>query len=85
MKIHSFTVACLILNRTIGSGIFVTPSRILFAEQRQDITALLGCWGLPLVVCPPSMAGVWAFNPTAKGGRRKYAMFTKKRGRKELR
>jgi hypothetical protein len=43
-KIHSFTVACLILNRTIGTGIFVTPSIILQATNSPGISLLF--WGI---------------------------------------
>jgi amino acid transporter len=50
-KIHSFTVACLILNRTIGSGIFVTPSRILFATNSIGISLLFWVVGGFLSLC----------------------------------
>jgi amino acid transporter len=43
-KIHSFTVACLILNRTIGTGIFVTPIKILNATNSPGLSLLF--WGV---------------------------------------
>jgi hypothetical protein len=43
-KIHSFTVACLILNRTIGSGIFVTPHKVLIATKSTSLS--LAFWGI---------------------------------------
>lgn len=50
-KIHSFTVACLILNRTIGSGIFVTPSSILRATNSVGISVLFWAIGGLLSLC----------------------------------
>lgn len=50
-KIHSFTVACLILNRTIGSGIFVTPTTILRATNSVGISLLFWAIGGLLSMC----------------------------------
>ena len=47
-KIGHFTVACLILNRTIGSGIFITPRTILLATNSVGISIIL--WALGAVV-----------------------------------
>jgi amino acid transporter len=50
-KLHSFTVACLILNRTIGTGIFVTPSQILQATNSTGISLLFWAIGGLLSLC----------------------------------
>ena len=50
-KIHSFTVACLIFNRTIGSGIFVTPSQILLATNSVGVSLLFWFIGGCISLC----------------------------------
>lgn len=50
-KIHSFTVACLIVNRTVGSGIFVTPAKILQATDSVGVSLLIWTIGGFLSLC----------------------------------
>jgi amino acid transporter len=50
-KIHSFTVACLILNRTIGSGIFVTPAKILRATDSVGTSIIIWAVGGFISLC----------------------------------
>ncbi|KAF2202669.1 amino acid transporter [Delitschia confertaspora ATCC 74209] len=50
-KIKPFTVACLILNRSIGSGIFATPSKILQATNSVGISILFWALGGILISC----------------------------------
>ena len=44
-KIRSFTVACLIINRTVGSGIFVTPATILSDTNSVGVSLILWTLG----------------------------------------
>ncbi|KAF2401731.1 amino acid transporter [Trichodelitschia bisporula] len=50
-KIGWFTVACFILNRSIGSGIFVTPLSVLRATQSVGISLIFWIIGGFVVVC----------------------------------
>ena len=43
-RLGRFTVVCLFLNRTIGSGIFVTPAKIL--QGTGSVGASLLLWGI---------------------------------------
>ena len=56
-KISYFTVGCLILNRTIGSGIFVTPRNVLLGTKSVGISILL--WALGGIV---STCGLLVWN-----------------------
>ncbi|OCK81934.1 amino acid transporter [Lepidopterella palustris CBS 459.81] len=44
-RIGSFTVVCLVLNRTIGSGIFLTPARVLKGTGSVGVSLLLWAFG----------------------------------------
>lgn len=50
-RLGPFTVVCLVLNRTIGSGIFVAPSKVLAGTGSVGASLLL--WGLggPIATC----------------------------------
>lgn len=50
-KIKSFTVACLILNRSIGSGIFATPANIIRGTNSIGISLLFWSLGGLLAFC----------------------------------
>ena len=50
-KLHGFTVVCLVLNRTIGSGIFVTPSRILMGTGSVGTSLLFWAAGAVIATC----------------------------------
>ncbi|MCJ1313553.1 hypothetical protein MMC25_007232 [Agyrium rufum] len=50
-KLRSFTIICLILNRTIGSGIFVTPSKVLKGTNSVGISLLLWPLGGFVATC----------------------------------
>ncbi|KAL8836843.1 MAG: hypothetical protein Q9176_006077 [Flavoplaca citrina] len=50
-KLGSVTVMCLILNRTIGSGIYVTPAIVLRATNSVGISLLLWTFGAVFGLC----------------------------------
>ncbi|KAL8770393.1 MAG: hypothetical protein Q9209_003819 [Squamulea sp. 1 TL-2023] len=50
-KLGSITVMCLILNRTIGSGIFVTPAIVLRATNSVGVSLLLWTFGAIFGMC----------------------------------
>jgi amino acid transporter len=50
-QISYFTVVCLILNRTIGSGIFVTPRTILLGTGSAGISIILWTLGAVVSTC----------------------------------
>ncbi|CAO1606103.1 hypothetical protein XANCAGTX0491_009602 [Xanthoria calcicola] len=50
-KLGSITVMCLILNRTIGSGIYVTPAVVLRATNSVGISLLLWTFGAVFGLC----------------------------------
>ncbi|KAL8877564.1 MAG: hypothetical protein Q9198_004439, partial [Flavoplaca austrocitrina] len=50
-KLGSLTVMCLILNRTIGSGIYVTPAIVLRATNSVGISLLLWTFGAVFGLC----------------------------------
>ncbi|KAL8997827.1 MAG: hypothetical protein Q9169_002999 [Polycauliona sp. 2 TL-2023] len=50
-KLGSISVMCLILNRTIGSGIYVTPAIVLRATNSVGISLLLWAFGAVFGLC----------------------------------
>ncbi|KAF1984288.1 amino acid transporter [Aulographum hederae CBS 113979] len=50
-KIRSFTVICLVINRTIGHGIFVTPSRIIQGTGSVGISLIFWVLGGVFAFC----------------------------------
>lgn len=50
-KIHSLTVICLIFNRSIGSGIFATPAKILQGTNSVGVNIVFWAIGGLLVMC----------------------------------
>lgn len=50
-KIRSFTVICLIFNRSIGSGIFATPAKILQGTNSVGVNIVFWAIGGLLVMC----------------------------------
>ena len=50
-KLGYFTVACLILNRTIGSGIFVAPRAVLLATGSPGASLILWAAGAVVSTC----------------------------------
>ena len=44
-RFSRFTLVCLILNRTIGSGIFIQPINVLFHTDSSAIAILLWVFG----------------------------------------
>ncbi|KAF2442622.1 amino acid transporter [Karstenula rhodostoma CBS 690.94] len=50
-KLRSFTVMCLIFNRSIGSGIFATPAKILRATNSVGVNTVFWAIGGFLTIC----------------------------------
>ena len=50
-KLGAFTVVCLILNRTIGSGIYVTPALVLRSTNSVGISLFLWVIGAIFGLC----------------------------------
>ncbi len=50
-RLGRFTVVCLALNRTIGSGIFVTPAKILQGTGSVGASLLLWAFGSLVATC----------------------------------
>ena len=50
-RLGRFTIVCLVLNRTIGSGIYVTPSIILQATGSVGASLLLWAFGGLITTC----------------------------------
>lgn len=50
-KLHGFTVICLVLNRTIGSGIFVTPTKVLLGTGSVGTSLLFWAAGAMVTIC----------------------------------
>ena len=50
-RLGRFTVVCLLLNRTIGSGIFVTPAKVLQGTGSVAVSLLLWAIGGLVVTC----------------------------------
>jgi hypothetical protein len=50
-KLRSFTVMCLIFNRSIGSGIFATPAKILRGTNSVGVNTVFWAIGGLLTMC----------------------------------
>jgi hypothetical protein len=50
-KLRSFTVMCLIFNRSIGSGIFATPAKILRGTNSVGVNTVFWASGGLLTIC----------------------------------
>ncbi|KAF2743492.1 amino acid transporter [Sporormia fimetaria CBS 119925] len=50
-QLGRFTIVCLIMNRTIGTGVFVQPVNVLFLTGSSGVALLLWCVGGLIVFC----------------------------------
>ena len=50
-KIKSFTVACLIINRSVGSGIFATPAKVIQGTNSIGVSLIFWTLGGLLALC----------------------------------